>query len=190
MLKLREFDLQFAFTRSGALRENVENERRAVEDFAVKNLFKIAALCGRKLVIENHRVHVLTPAEIREFSRLAFANERGGIQRFRVLQAVTDDFTTGGHSKFAEFGKRIEHGRTVARFEFDGDEEDPFRPFFSGFYESFQCFGGNSVMTSALTPANPHPPALRYGAVQVYSRVEAKRRRKEREFTIPALGRI
>ena len=35
-------------------------------------------------------------------------------------------------------------------------------------------------MTSALTPANPHPPALRYGAVQVYSRVEAKRRRKER----------
>ena len=39
MLKLREFDLQFAFARPGALREDVENQRRAVEDFAVEDLF-------------------------------------------------------------------------------------------------------------------------------------------------------
>ena len=138
MLKLCEFDLQFAFPRAGALREDVENKRRAVEDFAIKNLFKIAALRGRKFVIKNHRVHVLTPAEIREFSRLAFADERGGIQRFRFLQAITDNFAAGGHCEFAEFGKRIARVRTVARFEFDTDEEDPFRPFPSGFDERFQ----------------------------------------------------
>ena len=140
MLKLREFDLQFAFPRPGALREDVENERRAVEDFAVENLFKIAALRRRKLIIENHRVHVLTLAKIREFSRLAFADERGGIQRFCFLQAITNDFAAGGYREFAEFGQRIARVRTVARFEFDTDEEDSFRPCFSGFDEGFQLF--------------------------------------------------
>src|SRR4030095_16576639 len=44
MLKLREFNLEFAFARAGALRENVEDERGAVEHFAFKNLFQVAAL--------------------------------------------------------------------------------------------------------------------------------------------------
>ena len=34
----------------------------------------------------------------------------------------------------------------------------------------------------------PHPPTLRYGAVQIYSRVEAKRRRKERENHLQRAG--
>jgi hypothetical protein len=34
----------------------------------------------------------------------------------------------------------------------------------------------------------PHPPTLRYGAVQIYSRVEAKRRRKERENRLQRSG--
>ena len=57
MLQLREFNLHLAFARAGALRENVENERRAVEDFAVEDFFQVAALRGRKFVVENHRVH-------------------------------------------------------------------------------------------------------------------------------------
>ena len=67
MLKLRQLDLQLAFARAGALREDVENQRRAVENFAVENFFEVAALRRRKVVVENHRVHVLPPAEIREF---------------------------------------------------------------------------------------------------------------------------
>ena len=46
MLELRQFDLQLAFARPGALREDVENQRRAVEDFAVENFFERAALRG------------------------------------------------------------------------------------------------------------------------------------------------
>ena len=41
MLELREFDLQLAFPRAGAARENVEDERRAIEDFAVENSFQV-----------------------------------------------------------------------------------------------------------------------------------------------------
>ena len=154
MLKLRQFDLQLAFARAGALREDVENQRRAVENFAVENFFEVAALRRRKVVVENHRVHVLALAEIREFRRLALADERGGIQRFRFLQAVADDFAAGGGGQFAEFGQRIagtngagilpvrygRAARSTARFEFDANEEDPFRPCFSGFDECFQLF--------------------------------------------------
>ena len=138
MLKLREFDLQFAFPRAGALREDVENQRRAVEDFAVENLFEIAALRRRKLVIENHGIHVLTLAKIREFTRLALADERGGIKRVHFLQAVADDFTAGGHREFTKFGERVARIHVIARFKFDTNEKNPFRPLLSGFDEGFQ----------------------------------------------------
>ena len=93
---------------------------------------------GRKVVVENHRVHVLPPAEVRKFNRLALADERGGVRRNQFLQAVADDFAAGGGGQFAEFGERIARVRVVAGFEFDADEEDPFRPRFSGFDERFQ----------------------------------------------------
>jgi hypothetical protein len=43
MLELRELDLQLAFARAGSLRENVENQRRAVEDLALERLLQVAA---------------------------------------------------------------------------------------------------------------------------------------------------
>src|SRR5208282_545732 len=46
MLELRQFDLQLAFARPGALGEDVEDERRAVENFALEDFFEIAALRG------------------------------------------------------------------------------------------------------------------------------------------------
>ncbi len=80
----------------------------------LKIFFEVAALRRRKVVVENHRVHVLALAEIRKLRRLALADEGGGIQRFRFLQAVADDFAAGGGGQFAEFGQRIAHGRAVA----------------------------------------------------------------------------
>ena len=65
--------------------------------------------------------------------RLALADERGGIQRFHFLQAVADDFAARRRGQFAEFGERIARVRMVAGFEFDADEENPFRPSFFWF---------------------------------------------------------
>ena len=79
MLKLRQLDLQLAFARAGALGEDVENQRRAVEDLAVENFFQVAALRRRKVVVENHRVHVLPPAEIREFAALPLPMNVAGL---------------------------------------------------------------------------------------------------------------
>jgi len=57
------------------------------------------------------------------------------------LQAVADDFAAGGRREFAQFGQRIARVGAIARFEFDTDEEDPFRPRFSGYNQGFQRLG-------------------------------------------------
>jgi hypothetical protein len=46
MLELREFNLHLALARAGALREDVEDERGAVENFALEDFFEVAALRG------------------------------------------------------------------------------------------------------------------------------------------------
>ena len=88
MLKLRQFDLQLAFLRAGALREDIEDQRGAVENLAIEDVFQVAALRGGKFVVENDGVHVVPLAIRGEFVRLAAADERGGIGRFQFLRAV------------------------------------------------------------------------------------------------------
>src|SRR2546430_17229256 len=78
MLQLRQLNLKFAFARPGALREDVENQRRAVEHFALENLFQVAALRGRKFVVEDHRIDILAPAMPAKFIGLATADESSG----------------------------------------------------------------------------------------------------------------
>ena len=46
MLELREFNLQLAFLRAGALRKNIKDERSAVEDLAIEDAFEVSALGG------------------------------------------------------------------------------------------------------------------------------------------------
>ena len=62
MLQLRQLNLKLAFARPGALREDVENQRRAIEHFALENLFQVAALRGRKFVVKDDRIDILAPA--------------------------------------------------------------------------------------------------------------------------------
>ena len=131
MLELREFDLHLAFARAGALRENVENQRSAIQNFALEDFFEVAALCGRKFVVENHRVHFVALAEIAPFASLAFADECGGVERNHFLNARLNHFAAGGRGQFAEFGERLLRVHVGARFEVNADEKNPFGAFAS-----------------------------------------------------------
>src|SRR6266480_1539923 len=62
MLQLRQLNLKLAFARPGALREDVENQRCAIEHFALENLFQVAALRRRKFVVKDDRIDILAPA--------------------------------------------------------------------------------------------------------------------------------
>ena len=84
MLQLRQFHLQFAFARPGALRENIQDQRRAVQHLAAEDLFQIPAL-RRGKSSSNTTVSTRWPAESGELLRFAAADERAGYRRFQLL---------------------------------------------------------------------------------------------------------
>ena len=132
VMQLREFNLQLALAGAGALRENVENQRSAVEHLAIEHDFEIAALSGGKFIVKNDGVHVFPAAMLGEFSGLAAADERGGKGRLQFLRAVADDFAAGGGGQFGKFIEGIARVEGAAGFEFHTDEEDSFGPFRCG----------------------------------------------------------
>src|SRR5438105_374328 len=100
MLQLRELNLEFAFARAGALRENVENQRGPIQNFATESQFKITTLSGRKFVVKNHGVDAIAFAVLREFSGFASADKRAGDGGFELLRAFSDDFGARGGGEF------------------------------------------------------------------------------------------
>ncbi len=103
MLQLRQFNLQFPFARPGALRENVQDERRAVEHFAIEHALQIPALGGRKFIIEYNRVHLLRAAASRKLAGLAAADKGPGHGRLQFLRAVPDDLAACRGRQLGEF---------------------------------------------------------------------------------------
>jgi hypothetical protein len=138
MLKLRQLDLELALTGAGALREDVEDERGAVEDFALEDHFEIAALRGGEFVVENDGIHLVQSALRGEFIRLAAADEGAGHWSIELLCPVADDLGTGGRGQFSEFGEGILKIPGGAGFEFKSDEEHSLRSLAGCFDQCFQ----------------------------------------------------
>ena len=128
VLELGEFDLQLALLRAGALGENIQNQRRAVEHLAIEDAFEIAALGGGKLVVENDGIDLLAPAMPGKFAGFAAADEGAGDRSIEFLGAVAHDFTAGGGGQFGKLVKGITGAERAAGFEFNANEEDSFSP--------------------------------------------------------------
>ena len=86
-----------------ALGENVENERGAVQHLAIEDAFEVAALRGGQFVVEDDGVHVIATALLREFVRLAGADEGAGNGRIHFLSAIADDFASGSGGQLGKF---------------------------------------------------------------------------------------
>ena len=54
VLELRELDLQLALGRDGVLREDVEDQLRAVDDSRVERVLEVALLRRVELVVDDH----------------------------------------------------------------------------------------------------------------------------------------
>jgi hypothetical protein len=93
MLQLRQFDLQLPFTSASALSKNVQDERGAIEDFALKHTLQIAALRGREFVIKDDRIDLLVSALAGKLIRLPASDKRPGGRRVEFLGSVADDFS-------------------------------------------------------------------------------------------------
>ena len=79
VLELRELHFELAFVAARALREDVEDQPRAIEHAALDELFEIAFLRGRQRMIEQHHVGVVLRGDGADFIRLAAAHEEARI---------------------------------------------------------------------------------------------------------------
>jgi len=162
VLKLRQFNLEFAFAGAGALGENIENERSAIEHLALENGFKIPALGGREVVVKDDRVHFVLPAVSGEFIRLAAADEGAGHRNVQFLRSIANDLAASGGSQLFEFGEGILKVPSGACLEFEADKEDSLRCPAGCFDECFQRLSSAQDDTTVRAPAkqNPGVPSL------------------------------
>ena len=107
MLELRELDLQLAFFRAGALGENIQDQRGAIEHLALEDLFQVARLRRRKFIVEDDRIDFIAPAMLGEFVRLAGADVSAREDLFQFLRAVAEHVAAGRGCKFAQFVEGI-----------------------------------------------------------------------------------
>ena len=129
MLKLREFNLELAFAGAGALGEDVENERGAVEHLAFEDFLEIAALSGGKFIVENDGIDFFAAAVGGEFVRLAAADEGAGDGRVEFLRAIPDDLSAGAGGQLLQFCEGILEIPGRAGIELKADEENSLRGF-------------------------------------------------------------
>ena len=105
VLELRQLDLQLAFARPRAAREDVENQLRAIEHLAVERLLEVAKLRRAQLVVEDDDIGAAARRTKRERLDLAAAEERRRIGLRTILQHAQDDGRAGGRG---EAGKLVE----------------------------------------------------------------------------------
>jgi hypothetical protein len=82
------------------LRKDIEDERSAIQHFAIENVFQVTALCGRKLIVENDRVNAGTAALEGELVGFPFANEGGSAGSRHFLQTIPYYLSPGGGGQF------------------------------------------------------------------------------------------
>jgi len=124
VLQLRHLDLHFPLPRPRALGEDVEDERGAVEHFAVEYFLQVLGLRRAQFVIENDRVHFALFAKFSNLRRLAFADEGGHVWAAKFLGSFADDFCARGPGQLGEFLHRFRDLDAAALLEFRAHKED------------------------------------------------------------------
>ena len=103
---LRQLDLQLALAGARTLRENIEDERRAVEYRAAGQLLQIAHLRRRQLVVEQDQTCVVHLGKLLDLFRLALTDKRAGIRRRTALQRHRNGLRTGSLRQRAQLVHR------------------------------------------------------------------------------------
>ena len=93
MLKLGQFNLQFALVGAGPLGENIQDQPGAVEHPAFELALEIALLAGAQGMIEHHDLGIMQPHRIADFHQLAGADKRARMGRVPAAHNKGDGVT-------------------------------------------------------------------------------------------------
>jgi hypothetical protein len=106
VLELRQLDLQLAFVRTRALREDVEDQAGAVDDAALGQLFQIAFLHRTQRAVDQDQIGVEREALRLQLFGLAGADVVARIRPFDARGQRADDAGAGRACQLAELGER------------------------------------------------------------------------------------
>src|SRR5437899_5333030 len=123
MLELSQLNLELAFASSRPLSKNIQNQRRAIQHFAVKNFFEISALSRREFLIKNNRINVGFPAVLGKFIRFTFTDKRPGARSHHFLLAIANDLASGGDRQFGEFVQGFSYPISIAGLRLEADKQ-------------------------------------------------------------------
>ena len=92
VFQLREFDLHFSDAAVGALRENIENQLRPVNDFQLCHIADHLVLRGRQVMIEHKHIRADLKTADNQLAQFPLADQEFRI-RFRAMlhERVFDD---------------------------------------------------------------------------------------------------
>ena len=147
VLQLRELDLQLAFVRARALREDVEDQPGAIDDAALGELFEIALLHRRERAVDEDQIRVERLALLGELLGLAGADEVARVRPVDARGQRADDARAGRARELAEL---IESGRVAAARLLRLQQQRAFA--FSGSFEQRDLLG-------MFAPRRPHAGA-------------------------------
>jgi hypothetical protein len=105
VLQLRKLDLQLAFVRARALREDVEDQARAVDDAALGELFEVALLHRRERAVDEDQIRIERLPLLGELRGLAGADVIARIGLLDARGQLPDDARAG---RARELAKLIE----------------------------------------------------------------------------------
>ena len=135
VLVLGEPHLQAALLAGGMQREDIEDERRAVDDLHVlaHHLLEVRLLGGRELVVEHHEVGRVGACQLGYLLGLARADERARVRRVELLRGDGRNVGARRVHEALELGERRgqrpggagavdahEHGLLAALFGYRG----------------------------------------------------------------------
>jgi hypothetical protein len=104
---LGQLHLRLPFPRPGALREDVEDELRAIDDAQAQRAIEMPHLRRRQLVIADDEVDALLVAGGGQFLELAAADKCGRVWLRPLLDHPERDAAAGGPHEAAEFLERL-----------------------------------------------------------------------------------
>jgi hypothetical protein len=79
VLHLGQLDLRLALSALGVLGEDVQDQRRPVDDLDLHDLLELAELAGRELVVADHGVRPGLDDDVAQLLGLSRADVRGGV---------------------------------------------------------------------------------------------------------------
>ena len=106
-LQLRELDLQLAFVRDRALREDVEDQAGAVDDAALRSLARLRSCTGLSVWLNSTRSAPVASQAALEFLDLAAADVVRGGRLLDARRAPADHLGAGGARQLGELVQRV-----------------------------------------------------------------------------------